>query len=497
MKKAHLIKNKPSFLLISSILIFFFCLAPLSVFAQDTESIATLRQMGKAFAEIAEKASPAVVSVRAEKVYTQPYYIMPDWPFGNDSDPFGDDFFDRFFRRQSPQSRQRQQNREIIRPVQGSGFIISEDGYILTNDHLVGETKKVFVKMGEEAEIEAKVIGTDPDSDIAVIKIDKKNLSFLELADSDALEVGEWVLAIGNPFGLSHTVTAGIVSAKGRSDVGLTTYEDFIQTDAAINPGNSGGPLINLDGKVIGINSAIISRSGGNMGIGFAIPINMAKSVYKQLINEGKVTRGYLGVVIQDLNPEMADSLGLKDAKGAIIPEVKEGSAADKAGIKPGDVVVELEGKPIDGRHDLSNKIAAIKPGTKVEIMVLRDGERKTLTAELEERTREEETTAAAKEPDSLEKLGLSVQDLTNNIAEQLGYEGLSGVIITNVEPGSVAERRKLEAGMLIMQVGQKKIRDVEDFKEQLKKGEKGHNVLLLVRSQSRTFYATLPVPED
>jgi serine protease Do len=497
MKKAHLIKNKPSFLLISSILIFFFCLAPLSVFAQDTESIATLRQMGKAFAEIAEKASPAVVSVRAEKVYTQPYYIMPDWPFGNDSDPFGDDFFDRFFRRQSPQSRQRQQNREIIRPVQGSGFIISEDGYILTNDHLVGETKKVFVKMGEEAEIEAKVIGTDPDSDIAVIKIDKKNLSFLELADSDALEVGEWVLAIGNPFGLSHTVTAGIVSAKGRSDVGLTTYEDFIQTDAAINPGNSGGPLINLDGKVIGINSAIISRSGGNMGIGFAIPINMAKSVYKQLINEGKVTRGYLGVVIQDLNPEMADSLGLKDAKGAIIPEVKEGSAADKAGIKPGDVVVELEGKPIDGRHDLSNKIAAIKPGTKVEIMVLRDGERKTLTAELEERTREEETTAAAKEPDSLEKLGLSVQDLTNNIAEQLGYEGLSGVIITNVEPGSVAERRKLEAGMLIMQVGQKKIRDVEDFKEQLKKGKKGHNVLLLVRSQSRTFYATLPVPED
>lgn len=495
MKKAHLRKNKPSFLLLSSILIFFFCLSPLSAFAQDTESIAALRQMGKAFAGIAEKASAAVVGIKAEKVYTQPYYVMPDWPFGDDLDPFGNDFFDRFFRRRSPRYQQR--NREIIRPVQGSGFIISEDGYILTNNHLVGETKKVFVKIGEDSEIEAKVIGTDPDSDIAVIKVKKKNLPFLELADSDALEVGEWVLAIGNPFGLSHTVTAGIVSAKGRSNVGLATYEDFIQTDAAVNPGNSGGPLINLDAKVVGINTAIVSRSGGNMGIGFAIPINMAKSVYKQLIKEGKVTRGYLGVNIQDLSPEMADSLGLKDVKGAIIPEVKQGSAADKAGFKSGDIVIELEGKPIDGRVDLSNKIAAIKPGTKVEIVVLRDGKRKTLTAELEERKAEQETTAEAKEPDRLEELGLSVQDLTNSIAERFGYEGLEGVIITNVERGSAAERKGLEAGMLIMEVNLKKIRDTEDFKEQIGKAEKGSNVLLLVRNQSQTYYATLPIPED
>ncbi len=497
MRKACLKKNKPSFLLLSSILIFFFCLAPLSAFAQDTESIAALRQMGKAFAEIAEKASPAVVSIRAEKVYSQPYYIMPDWPFGDDFDPFGDDFFDRFFRRQSPRSQQRQRNREVIRPVQGSGFIISEDGYILTNNHLVGETKKVFVKVGEDSEIEAKVIGTDPDSDIAVIKVKKENLPFLELADSDALEVGEWVLAIGNPFALSHTVTAGIVSAKGRSNVGLATYEDFIQTDAAINPGNSGGPLINLDAKVVGINTAIVSRSGGNMGIGFAIPINMAKSVYKQLIEEGKVTRGYLGVGPQDLTPEMAESLGLKDVKGVIIPEVKEGSPADKAGMKPGDVIVELEGKPINGSQDLSNKIAAIKPGTKVEIVVLRDGKRKTLTAELEERTAEQEITAEAKEPDRLETLGLSVQDLTDNIAERFGYEGLEGVIITNVESGSAAERKGLGAGMLIVEVNQKKVRDTEDFKEQIEKAEKGSNVLLLVRSRNRPFYATLPIPED
>ncbi len=497
MKKACLKQNKPSFLLFSSILIFFFTIAPLSALAQDTNSIIALRQMGKAFAGISEKASPAVVSIRAEKVYSQPYYIMPDWPFGDESDPFGDDFFDRFFRRQSPRGQQRQQNREVIRPVQGSGFIITEDGYILTNNHLVGEAKKVFVKIAEDSEIEAKVIGTDPDSDIAVIKVDKKNLPFLELADSDSLEVGEWVLAIGNPFGLSHTVTAGIVSAKGRSNVGLATYEDFIQTDAAINPGNSGGPLINLDAKVVGINSAIVSRSGGNMGIGFAIPINMAKSIYKQLIKEGKVTRGYLGVYIQDLSPEMADSLGLKDIKGAIIPEVKEGSAADKAGLKSGDVVIELDGKSINGSHDLSNKIAAIKPGTEVEIVVLRDGKRQTLTAELEERPGQNEIAAEQKEPDRLEKLGLSVQDLTNNLAERLGYEGLNGIIITNVESGSAAERKGLEAGMLIMEVNQQKIRDVKDFNEQIGKADKGSNVLLRVKSQSRTFYVTLPIPED
>jgi len=497
MKKACLKKNKPSFLLFSSILILFLSLAPLSAFAQDTNSIIALRQMGKAFAGISEKASPAVVSIRAEKVYSQPYYIMPDWPFGGESDPFGDDFFDRFFRRQFPRGQQRQQNREVIRPVQGSGFIISEDGYILTNNHLVGETKKVFVKISEDSEIEAKVIGTDPDSDIAVIKVDKKNLPFLELADSDALEVGEWVLAIGNPFGLSHTVTAGIVSAKGRSNVGLATYEDFIQTDAAINPGNSGGPLINLDARVVGINSAIVSRSGGNMGIGFAIPINMAKSIYKQLIKEGKVTRGYLGVVPQDLSPEMAESLGLKDVKGVIIPEVKEGSAADKAGLKSGDVVVELDGKPINGAQDLSNKIAAIKPGTEVKIVVLRDGKRETLKAQLAERPAQGEIAAEQKQPDRLEKLGLSVQDLTNNIAERLGYEGLEGALVTNVEPGSAAERKGLEAGMLIVEVNQKKVRDTEDFKEQIEKAEKGSNVLLLVKSQSRTFYRTLPIPQD
>ncbi|MCX5634310.1 MAG: trypsin-like peptidase domain-containing protein, partial [Planctomycetota bacterium] len=268
----------------------FLLITPLSAFSQDTDSINTLRQMGKAFAQIAEKASPAVVGIKVENKARRQDYPTMQSPFDSPSDPFGnDEFFERFFRRQMPRSRSPQQRQQPRSIAQGSGFIISADGYILTNNHLVGEADKILVKVRDETEVEAKIIGTDPDSDVAVIKIDKKNLSFIEFADSDKLEVGEWVLAIGNPFGLSHTVTAGIVSATGRSGVGLTKYEDFIQTDAAINPGNSGGPLLNLDGKVVGINTAIIGP-GGNIGIGLAIPSNMAKSVYEQLAAGGPVT---------------------------------------------------------------------------------------------------------------------------------------------------------------------------------------------------------------
>ena len=247
-------KSLSHYYVISASLILLLFIIPLSALAQDTNSIDTLRQMGKAFAKISEKASPAVVGIKASQTVTQEYSTMPDWPFG---DPFDDDFFERFFGR--PYPRQRQPQRKFQQSAQGSGFIVSSDGYILTANHLVGDAEKVMVKQGDNPEVEAKVIGTDPDSDVAVVKIDGNKLPFLELADSDALEVGEWVLAIGNPFGLTHTVTAGIVSAKGRSGFQLAEYEDYIQTDAAINPGNSGGPLLNLDGKVVGINTAIVS----------------------------------------------------------------------------------------------------------------------------------------------------------------------------------------------------------------------------------------------
>jgi serine protease Do len=501
MKKACFKQKKPSFLLLFSLLLISsVILAPAAVKAEDADSIKALRQMGKAFAGIADKASAAVVTIKAEKVETQSFNSIPDWPFGDPfgNDPFEDDFFKRFFRRDS--NRRLPQQREITRPVQGSGFIISADGYILTNNHLVGGAKKVYVKVGEEADIKAEVIGTDPPTDLAVIKIKKENLPFLELGDSDKLEVGEWVLAIGNPFGLSHTVTAGIVSAKGRSGFSFSgespAYQDFIQTDAAINPGNSGGPLIDLDGKAVGINAAIVG-AGVNIGIGFAIPINMAKGIYEQLISGGKVVRGFLGVSIQDLTPEMADSLGIKDAKGAIIPEVQEDSPADKAGIKPGDVIVELDGKAVENANDLSTRIAAMKPGTTVKLTVIREGKRQTITAELEERKfGEEQGAEKEQQPSVQEKLGISVQNLDATIAERLGYKDQQGVIITQVEQGSAADREGLSTGMLIIEANQKKIKNTDDFKEALKDVKEGDNVLLLVKNQYGSRYLVLRLEE-
>ena len=462
-------------------------------FAQDTNSIDTLRQIGKTFTKIAGKASPAVVGIKAEKTITY-YPTIPDWPFSDPFDPFEDDFFDRFFRRRSP--RERSPERKYQQVAQGSGFIISPDGYILTSNHLVGEADKVIVKLRDKSEIEAVVKGRDPDSDVAVIKIERKDLAYLKLADSDALEVGEWVLAIGNPFGLSHTVTAGIVSAKGRSGFRLATYEDFIQTDAAINPGNSGGPLLNLDGKVVGINTFIISRSGGNMGIGFAIPINMAKAISKELIDTGKVVRGFLGVVNPEtVTPEMAAALGLEDTKGVLIPHVIEDSAAEKAGLKHNDIIVELNGQPLEKASELLNRVAALRPGTKVKMVVIRDGKRKTLTVELGERPPKAEIDGAP--PEALKQLGLTVKNLTDDLAQRLGYEGLAGVVVTRVEPGSQAARKGITAGMLIMEVNQTQVKNTKEFNEAIEKAREKGSVLLLIRDEGYTRFAVLKLPEE
>ncbi|MHC4152904.1 MAG: trypsin-like peptidase domain-containing protein [Planctomycetota bacterium] len=290
-------------------------------FGEDADSIKALRNMGKAFAQIAEKTSPAVVGIKAEQVFERQGSSRYDTPFG---DPFfDDDFFERFFGMPSPRRRESEpEKREYRRPVQGSGFIISSDGYVLTNNHIVRNTEEVQVILEDGRELKADIIGTDPDSDVALIKVEEDDLPYLSLADSDALEVGEWVLAIGNPFGLSHTVTAGIVSAKGRSGIGLAAYEDFIQTDAAINPGNSGGPLINLDGEVVGMSTAIVGATG-NIGIGLAIPINMAKSVRQQLVDTGTVTRGFLGIMGEDITPEKAEMFSLDEAEGVAITQVE------------------------------------------------------------------------------------------------------------------------------------------------------------------------------
>jgi len=463
------------------------------VFAEDANSIDTLRQIGKIFTKIAGKTSPAVVGIKAEKTITY-YPTIPDWPFSDPFDPFEDDFFDRFFRRRSP--RERSPERKYQQVAQGSGFIISPDGYILTSNHLVGEADKVIVKLRDKSEVEAVVKGRDPDSDVAVIKIERKDLAYLELADSDALEVGEWVLAIGNPFGLSHTVTAGIVSAKGRSGFRLATYEDFIQTDAAINPGNSGGPLLNLDGKVVGINTFIISRSGGNMGIGFAIPINMAKAISKELIDTGKVVRGFLGVVNPEtVTPEMAAALGLEDTKGVLIPHVIEDSAAEKAGLKHNDIIVELNDQPLEKASELLNRVAALRPGTKVKMVVIRDGKRKTLTVKLGERPPRAEIDGAP--PDVLKQLGLTVKNLTDDLAQRLGYEGLTGVVVTRVEPGSQAARKGITAGMLIMEVNQTQVKNTKEFNKAIEKAREKGSVLLLIRDEDYTRFFVLKLPKE
>lgn len=480
------------FLISSAFIIFFVTAVPLP--AQDTESIRALRQMGKAFAQIAEKASPAVVGIKAESLVavSDRSYSLRQWPFG---DPFEDDFFDQFFRRRSPHSRRPESQPKSRRVAQGSGFIVSADGYILTNNHVVANADTIKVKLADEREFEAKVIGTDPESEIAVIKIDANNLPTIEMADSDTLEVGEWVLAIGNPFGLSHTVTAGIVSAKGRSNVGLATYEDFIQTDAAINPGNSGGPLINLDGKVVGINTAIIG-SGGNIGIGFAVPIDMAKAVYEDLIEGGAVVRGFLGVVPSDLTKAMADYFGLKDTKGVILNEVTEDSAADKAGLKQGDIIIEFNGKSVQKADKFRKQVAMLKPGTKVKVIVLREGDKKELTVELGERPAPQQL-AAASRPEVLEQLGLTVRNLTDELAGRFGYEGLRGVVVTDVEAGSLAAFAGIRTGTLIMEVNRQPVKNTKEFNKAIKKATEKKSILLLIRDENHTRFVALELPKD
>jgi serine protease Do len=482
-------RNRARRFLSPSLLVLLLWVLPVSAFGEDDQSIAVLRRMGKAFASIAEKASPAVVGIRATQV-VKAGDGSREYSFGEPYNPFGDDFFEYFFRRQAPRRFQRQVPKQV---VQGSGFIVTADGYILTNNHLAGDTEEISVTLADGRKCKAKVIGADPETDVAVIKIDMGNLPYVEMANSDNLEVGEWVIAIGNPFGLSHTVTAGIVSAKGRSQIGVANYEDFIQTDAAINFGNSGGPLLNLDGKAVGINTAIIGP-GGNVGIGLAIPINMAKGVYEQLKDSGKVVRGFLGVEIGNLESGMGEFFAAQNDKGAIVMNVVKDSPAEKAGIKTDDIVVELQGEPVTGANELMNRIAVQKPGTEIELVVLREGKRKTFTVTLEKRPQDGELPGRGGSV-TQEQLGLSVQTLTDELAQRLGYEYLSGVVVTQVESGSLAEEHDIQPGMLIMEVNREPVRNVRQFKEALAKAQKEGKLLLRVRNEERTALVLIPLP--
>lgn len=480
--------SRPRPLVSCAVVVLFLLTLPVTAFSEDEQSIEALRRMGKAFASIAGKTSPAVVGIKATKTIQEDARRRSS---GESNSPFNDDLFEYFFRRNMPRGNQQEPSKQL---AQGSGFLVTPDGYILTNNHLVGGADDVRVQLDDRRTLKAKVVGADPGTDVAVIKIDVKNESYVELADSDTLEVGEWVIAIGNPFGLSHTVTAGIVSAKGRNDIGVASFEDFIQTDAAINFGNSGGPLLNLDGKAVGINTAIIGP-GGNVGIGLAIPINMAKGIYEQLRENGKVVRGYLGVRPGNLDSGVGEFYGADNDKGAIVGEVMEDSPAAKAGIKTDDIIVEVQGESIAGANELINKVAMYKPGTEVKLTILRDGKRKTITVTLGTRP-DEETLMSGGGSKIEDELGLSVQTLTSELARRLGYEDLSGVVVTEVESGSPAEEKGIQPGDLITEVNRATVRNLRQWNEAVKKASEKGKVLLRVRNENGTRLVLITLDE-
>ncbi len=449
--------------------------------------IALLDRTAKAFAKVVQKARPAVVFIRVEKTVEKstaqgPFNYMDPFDF------FNDPFFQRFF---GPRFHRPQPKRKFKERGQGSGFIVDKKGYILTNNHVVGGADLIEVRLFDGREFKAKIIGTDPQSDVAVIKIDADDdLPVLPLGDSDKLQVGEWVIAVGNPFGLSESVTVGVVSAKGRNRIGINDYEDFIQTDAAINPGNSGGPLINIRGEAIGMNTAIFSRSGGYMGIGFAIPINMAKAVMRQLIEKGKVVRGWLGVVIQEIDEDLAKSFGLEKPEGVLVTEVADDSPAKRGGLKQGDIILQLNGQKVKDVGDLRNRIALTPPGTKVKLLVLRDGKKKLLVVKIGEKPGE--TTVGGVRHGILKKLGLSIQDLTPELAEQFGYKEGQGVLVSEVEPGSPAERAGIRAGFLIEEVNRVRVHNVKECMEALRKSKR--RVLLRLTDGEFTRYVVIRI---
>jgi serine protease Do len=445
-----------------------------------------LNQFSAAFEAAAAKVNPSVVPIFSEQV-TKAQDPMTQF--------FGDDFFRRFFGNQgNPGGDQKQTVRSL-----GSGVIVSKDGYILTNNHVVDGSDKLTVTLQDKKKYTAKVVGRDPQTDIAVIKINADNLPVATLGNSDNVKVGQWVIAVGNPFNLMHTVTAGIISAKGRSSMNLADYEDFIQTDASINPGNSGGALADLDGNIIGINTAIYSPNGaGNVGIGFSVPINMARNVMNSLIASGKVSRGYLGLIPQDIDDNLAKALNLKNTDGSLVGDVSSGGPAEKAGIKRGDIITEFNGTQITSSTQLRNLVAAAKAGSDAKVDLLRDGNKKQITVTLGERPKDltassgESDEGGSEEEQSNQKLGLSVQTLTSDLARQLKYEGDHGVLISSVTPGSAAEEAGLRRGDLVKEVNRKGISSVQEFKAAVKSIGKGDTAALLVRRGANTFYVAL-----
>jgi serine protease Do len=433
------------------------------------------------FIEVAKTVRPSVVAITSVST------VQPGGPGGGN--PF--EFFFRGIPR--PEGKQRRQGI-------GSGVIVDTRGYILTNNHVVEDTEELKVVFSDDTEVPAEVVGTDPKTDVAVIKLKPNGhklpaLKPVTLGDSDKLEVGEWVMAVGSPFGLKQTVSAGIVSAVGRGNVGITDYEDFVQTDAAINPGNSGGPLVNLNGALVGINTAIASRTGGSQGVGFAIPVNMAKAVMKQLIDKGQVTRGYLGVYIADLHEDLARSFGYS-GRGVLVQDVSSGSPGAKAGLKAGDIIVDRDGKPAHDVVSFRNAIAASAPGSKVVLTVFREGKKLPITVKLE---------ALPGEPTAAQKpgkggaeqggRGLAIADLTPELRERLGIDSGDGAVIVRIVPDSAADRAGLRPGDLLKQIGNTPVKNAKEAEQAFAKASTKQPLRLrIVREGHGMFVLLSPV---
>jgi serine protease Do len=444
------------------------------------------------FADIAQSVTPAVVNIVASRPQGREAREQPEDNF-NFPFPFGPQGPREFRGPRMP--RGEPDMPEHRGSGQGSGVIVTPDGYVLTNNHVVDGAKELTVTLPDKREFKGTIVGTDPKTDLAVVRIDGKDLPYVPWGDSSKLRVGEYVLAVGNPFGLNSTVTLGIVSALGRGKMGITQYEDFIQTDAAINPGNSGGALVNTKGELVGINTAIFSRTGGYQGVGFAVPTSMGKPVYESLVKTGKVTRGYLGVNIQDVTQDLAKSFKLKESRGALVSEVKEDGPAERGGLKPGDVIVGYQGSPVTDGVSLQRLVTKTPVGTKAAVAIVRDGHEKELTVtvgELSDTTRIAKAGGDTAEPTLA---GVAVQDLDRETARELGLSGkVHGVVVVGVEPDSAAEEAGLQRGDVIKEINRQPVRSVKDFEKLASDVRKGERVLMLINRRGASLFLSVKV---
>jgi serine protease Do len=475
----------PLFLLLAFPMALWLSLAPAASQAANPapiDSHSVLRALEDAFVSVADRVTPAVVNVSVKTKRVAPEGESPEQR-EQFREFFGPEFFERFFRRRQP--------REDTRSM-GSGVIVDARGYILTNNHVVENAESVEVRLSDDRKFKATIVGRDPKTDLAVLKIEVPagSLPVAELGDSDKLRAGQWAIAIGNPFGLDRTVTIGHISATGRTHVGVTTYEAFIQTDASINPGNSGGPLLNIEGKVIGINTAIVSSG---QGIGFSIPINMAREIMTQLISKGRVVRGWLGIVIQELTPELAEGFGVTKDSGVLIADVVKGSPAETAGLRSGDIIVEFDGAPIKGVTELQKRVASVEPGREAPLVVIRDKVPTPLAVKIGEQPSDEEAASGPGE----ESLGLTVEPLTPEAAQRFKLTATSGVVVTDVAPDSSGAKAGIRPGDAVLEINRQPVKDVESFQRIVASMKPGEVVPVYVqRGGGRNEYVVLSLPD-